>query len=427
VTGPTIEYERPWLYDKQLEAIFCPERFALIEAGTKSGKTVGCLAWLVEQAVLDGGPHKHYWWVAPVIRQANIFWRRLQAGLPPQFQYDKNETEKWIKLPNQATIWALSAERPDNLFGEDVYAAVIDEASRVRTDSWHAVRSTLTATRGPIRCIGNVKGKKNWFYHLARLAESGSPGMRYSRITCWDAIDAGVIELEEVEQARGILPEAIFKELYEAEPGDDGGNPFGMDHITSCVFLDDNGLPTQALPDTKPFVWGWDLAKAMNYTVGIALDRDGQVCRFERFQLPWEETFNRIIFATGRAPALVDETPGSAGDPLLERLRASGRYNFQGFKFNASSKQALMIGLAAAIQRREISYPAGTIVEELESFEYRYSVDRPEYVLYRASEGMHDDSVDALALAVYHRSACSSTQAAAVPFGATRPSHWTRI
>lgn len=27
-------YHRPWMYEKQLEALFCPERFAIVEAST---------------------------------------------------------------------------------------------------------------------------------------------------------------------------------------------------------------------------------------------------------------------------------------------------------------------------------------------------------------------------------------------------------
>ena len=38
---------------------------------------------------------------------------------------------------------------------------MIDEASRMKEDAWTAIQSTLTATRGPVRIIGNVKGEKN--------------------------------------------------------------------------------------------------------------------------------------------------------------------------------------------------------------------------------------------------------------------------
>ncbi|WP_177236910.1 hypothetical protein [Bradyrhizobium sp. Rc3b] len=68
-----------------------------------------------------------------------------------------------------------SAEKPDNLYREDVWACVMDEASRMREEAFHAVRSTLTATRGPIHIIGNVKGRKNWFYIGCRKAEAKEP------------------------------------------------------------------------------------------------------------------------------------------------------------------------------------------------------------------------------------------------------------
>ena len=50
---PQVEYERPRLYAKQEAAIFADTRYSVIEASTKSGKTVGCIVWLHEQAALD--------------------------------------------------------------------------------------------------------------------------------------------------------------------------------------------------------------------------------------------------------------------------------------------------------------------------------------------------------------------------------------
>jgi len=115
-------------------------------------------------------------------------------------------------------VWFKGADHADALFGEDVYAAVIDEATRVKEEAWHAVRSTLTATEGPIRIIGNVKGRRNWAYHLARKAQGGAPNMAYAKMTCHDAVQAGFLTTEEVDDARHQLPDAVFRELYMAEP-----------------------------------------------------------------------------------------------------------------------------------------------------------------------------------------------------------------
>ncbi len=222
------EYERPWLYPKQLEAMFCPKRYVFINASTKSGKTVSAMVWLTEQAML-GKEGRNYWWVSPILAQSRIAFRRLKQAIP-RILYTANETDCTLTLFNGAIIWFKGSDHPDSLYGEDVYAAVIDEASRCREESWHAVRSTLTATRGPIRVIGNVKGRKNWAYQMAMRAQAGEKDMAFFRITAYDAVEGGVLAADEIDDAQRVLPEAVFKELYLAEASDDEGNPTSGDH-----------------------------------------------------------------------------------------------------------------------------------------------------------------------------------------------------
>ena len=232
--APSCIYERPLLYPKQRDAIFHDARVGCVEASTKSGKTHGCLIWLTEQA-MQGRAGRNYWWVAPIFAQTEIAYRRLKRALPREV-YSSHDTRHTITLGNGAIIWFKSAEKPDSLYGEDVYAVVIDEASRVREDSWYAVRTTLTATRGPVRMIGNVKGTQNWFYRLARRAESGEPDMHYARITAYDAVEAGVLVDKEIEEARRELPDEVFRELYLTEPaGDAARKVLPWDMAQACV------------------------------------------------------------------------------------------------------------------------------------------------------------------------------------------------
>jgi hypothetical protein len=389
-----MHYERPVLYQKQRAAIFEPKdslgepaRFSLTEASTKTGKTVGCIAWLFEQA-LKGKAGQNYWWIAPVFGQAQIAFRRMKLAVPMDL-YQSTEVPPMITLVNGTIITFKSGEKPDGLYGEDVFAAVIDEASRMREEAWHALRSTLTATRGPARIIGNVKGRKNWFFALCRRAEAGEAGLSYHKLIAADAVNAGVLADEEVADARRILPDAVFRELYLAEPSDDGGNPFGLAAIARCV---------EPLAATTPAVWGWDLAKHIDWTVGVALDEYGRVCRFHRFQGSWDNTMEQIIAATGSTPALVDST--GVGDPIVEILQKRPGTRFEGYNFSSSSKQKLMEGLAVAIQKREVTFPDGPIRMELENFEYEYTRTGCRYT---APEGFHDDCVCSLALANQHR------------------------
>lgn len=382
-----VEYERPHLYPKQFAAIFDPHRYSLIEASTKAGKTSGCIAWIVEQA-LRGKAGDNYWWVAPVSEQAKIAFGRAQRAIPREY-FIAGQSPPRITLANGAVIWFKSADKPDSLYGDDVRAAVVDEASRMKEESWHAVRSTLTATRGHVRIIGNVKGRKNWFYRMCRQAEAGDPDMGFHRIQANDAVSAGVLDKAEIEDARRRYPDHVFKELYLAEASDDEGNPFSIEAIRRCI-----GPMSMA----RPIVYGWDFAKHVDWTVGIGLDKDGKVCRFHRFQTPWEETYARVIRESKGIPTLVDST--GVGDNILERLqRAPMGQKYEGYTFSPSSKQKLMEGLAFAIQSNEVTYPAGPIVVELEQFEYEI---RQTGIRYSAPSGAHDDCVCALALAVRH-------------------------
>jgi hypothetical protein len=133
------------------------------------------------------------------------------------------------------------------------------------------------------------------------------------------------------------------------------------------------------------------------------LDRQGVTTYFDRWQAPWEATIERVLAVIGLTPTLVDST--GAGDPVLESLQRKGRYKVArvyGYHFTAPSKQRLMEGLAVAIQRKAVRYPDDAppkrvTVAELETFEYIYSRTG---VHYSAPEGLHDDCVCALALAV---------------------------
>jgi phage FluMu gp28-like protein len=384
-----IEYERPPLYPKQLAAIYDPHRYSLIEASTKAGKTSGCIAWLLEQA-LKGQSGWNYWWVAPVSDQALIAFRRMMHALPADV-YTTNISLKTLTLLNGTVIWFKSGDKPNSLYGEDVYGVVVDEASRMKEDAYIAIRSTLTYTRAPIRIIGNVRGRKNWFYQLARRAEKegidGRPSeMGYHKIIAWDAVEAGVLDKKEIDDARDQMPELAWRELYLAEASDDGGNPFGLEHIRACI------KPLSTKPARS---WGWDFAKKRDYTVGIGLDEDGAVAKFERFHMvPWGETMNRVVALTGRAPALGDST--GVGDPIVENVQRQLGESFQGYHFTASSKQKLMEGLALAIQNRTVGFPDGPIVHELEQFEFQFTRTG---VAYSAPEGYYDDCVIALSLA----------------------------
>lgn len=411
-----IAYGGANLYPKQRAAIFDPARIVTIEASAKSGKTQGCLAWLLEEAIRNGKEGRSFWWCAPVFAQAEIGFRRLAQKLP-NGMYKQNKSTLTLTLVNGARIVFKSSDRPDDLFGEDVYAAVLDEASRMREESWHAIRSTLTATRGPARIIGNVRGRKNWFYRLSRLAESGAEGMAYHRITAYEAVEAGILDKDEIESARRdfarLGQESVFRQLYLAEAADDSDNPFGFAAIESCLIpgtvaaANADGEVRWTQPG-RPLAAGVDLAgrgainlnqagdpTSRDWTAILMLDRAGQTVHLERFRKGHSDTTEILAGQLKGVMALIDST--GTGDAIVETLQRRGDMRVQGYVFNERSRQDLLEGLGLAIGEGQVAFPDGPLREELESFELRYG---RRGVRWAVPESAHDDLVFALALAV---------------------------
>lgn len=411
----SITYRRPYLYPEQEAAIFDPVRYSLIEASTKAGKTVGCLAWIIEKS-LQGQPGWNYWWVAPVFSQAEIAFRRCWGYLAPiQKACKRNQSSMHILLPNGTRIWFKSGERPDDLYGEDVYAAVLDEASRMRQESWWAIRSTITYTEAPVRIIGNVRGRKNWFYQLARQAEDGTEGMAYHRITAYMAAKSGVLSNDEIDSARRDFERLgqmeVFRQLYEAEALDDATNPFGLAAIAECC------EQVTSYSVERSMYAGVDLAgrgainieqvgdaESRDWTAICAFDRHGHLTYMDRFRKPHRETMGQIVQVVGKTKVCIDST--GTGDALVEDLQRRGDMQVLGFTFSERSRQDLLEGLALAIQEGSLRWPdlrttdgRSSLRDELEAFEFVYT---PRGVRYQVQSGS-DDLVMALALAVKRR------------------------
>ena len=128
-TGATIdieeyllEFERPFLYEKQFQAIYDERRYSCIEASTKAGKTSGCIVWFTEKA-LHGKEGHNFWWVAPNSNQADIAFRfseihfaKFWSSLAPASRMRLKATFCEITEPIDSTIspndFPMFATRP---------------------------------------------------------------------------------------------------------------------------------------------------------------------------------------------------------------------------------------------------------------------------------------------------------------------------
>lgn len=396
-----INYTRPFLYPYQLQILNSEARFTVTIAATKIGKTASHIVWLFEQA-LNCKANQSVWWVAPTFQQAKIAYNRMKVQISDKSIFTANETNLIITLVTGAKIEFKTGEKPDNLYGDDVYAFVFDEFTRAREEAWHALRSTITSTGGHGKFIGNATSTNRWGYKLAMRAKGGQEkDYAYFKITAFDAAEAGMKTkdgrefIDEINSAKRDLPEYAFKALYLAEFGENGSNPFGLKFIALCCYPNISTAPS--------ICYGIDLARKVDWVSIIGLDKLGAVSHHHTFtKIGWQTTIDTIKMLPN-IPMAMDST--GVGDVVLSDVELV-QNQVEGYIFNQASKQLLMEGLAVAIQTRKIIIPddgdvingTGRIRHQLEQFEMEYTRTG---VRYTAPEGEHDDDVCALALAYY--------------------------
>ena len=365
-----IELPNPHINQKKI--LECDRRFIVVMCGRRFGKSELSQIMGIKEAITGG----QVAYITPTYKLAKAFFERLTIAIP----FKNNISNLKIYCPNNGSIEFFTGERLDNLRGRKFHLVIIDEAAFIPylEDGWNnSIRPTLTDYQGKAVFLSTPRGK-NFFYSM--FMKEGENDWRSFKFTTYDN---PYINHKEIEDAKIQLPKVVFEQEYLANPSENSANPFGNAFIRNCI------KPISGQPIV---CYGIDLAKSVDFTVIVGLDKGGNVAYFDRFQMDWhntKETIKRLPIA----PILADST--GVGDPILEDLIRDG-VNIQGLKFTNQSKQQLMEGLAQAIQQARIGYPDGIIVDELDIFEYQFTSNG---VRYSAPSGFHDDCVMALALA----------------------------
>lgn len=230
----------------QKDFLYCEKRFSVVEASTKAGKTQPHIFWLLMLALnadkiwtWDTTKDKDFWWVAPTYSQAEIAYKRMKSWVVHDTRFKIKHLH--ITTPLGSRISFKTADKPDSLYGEDVYGAVLDEFTRCKQDGYLALYSTLTATSGPLKMIGNYKGDNNWGAKKAKQARADDQ-YYYAKITAWQAVDAGILDRAIVEQAEKDLHPADFKALYLCEGSVDKQRLFQYDSILDLFSNESDGF-----------------------------------------------------------------------------------------------------------------------------------------------------------------------------------------
>ena len=374
-----------------------PARFRLVAAGRRWGKSIMCVHLAVEYALET--PDTTVWWVSPSYQQANSYgFDKMTPLLSPDVLADspKRSKPREIAIDNGSTISFRSADREDSLRGGGVDLLVIDEAGSIPERAWiEELRPTLSDTLGDMIAIGTPRGR-NWFYNWYERGQSPD----HSDVASFQVESAQSPHLpdSEVADAREDMPNRIFEQEYEAKFVDDAGGVFT--DVRSHV--EEYELPVEpASGDDTPeaYAIGVDFARTEDWTVVLALDKDGRVVAFERLRgTSWtriQSVIERLADEYSPNKVALDAT---RDNKIIQDLEEA-RVNVEPIPFSPKKKRQLIEDLITRMETDEITLPASApkLVNELEVFEY----DQTETgnVRYHAPAGMKDDCVDALALA----------------------------
>lgn len=379
----TIEVYLPEPHKYQQIILASTARFKVIMAGRRFGKSLISQSKATE-VMLDG---KDVAYMTPTYQLSKVFYDTMIRELPPNVVESSNKSDLTIKLITGGSISFFTGEKPDALRGRKFHLVIIDEASYIKDlkSAWNnAIRPTLTDYKGEAIFISTPRGKDFFNALYDRGQNKEQTDWESFRFTSYDN---PYIDPAEIEMAKSELPENAFRQEYLAVPSENVANPFGMDNIRKNLLT--------SLSPKPSIIYGIDLAKTTDFSVIVGLDEDGNMSHYDRFQLDWASTKDKIRALPRSVVKHIDST--GVGDVIVEELQKE-MSNIEGFKFTASSKPQLILSLIKSIEEGKIKY-IEAVVDELEAFEYKLGVSG--HVKYEAMVGFHDDKVIALALANY--------------------------
>ncbi len=216
---PTLRLRLPSLHPKQTEIEASDARFVIVVAGRRFGKTRYGVRKCVQVAASGGLA----WWIAPSYKLARPGWRAL-LRIARQIPGVKiNRSERLVEFPGGGEVQIRTGKDPDDLRGEGLAFAVLDEAAYMKSEVWfEAIRAALADQRGGALFISTPAGAVNW---LADLWEKAADDPDWERFR-YTTHDNPYIDELEIAAMRKELGSLLSAQEIDAEFLDEIGTVF---------------------------------------------------------------------------------------------------------------------------------------------------------------------------------------------------------
>ena len=190
------------------------QRWSVIIAHRRAGKTVACLMDTLARALKDKSGNARYAYIAPYYIQAkSVAWDYLKLFARPVLAAPPNESELRVDLINGARITLYGGDNGDRLRGLALDGVILDEFADMPPSLWGAVvRPALADRKGWATVIGTIKGRNQ----LWQLYDEADPEQWFRSVL--KASETGILEPNELSDLqRTMTPEAYAAEL-ECDP-----------------------------------------------------------------------------------------------------------------------------------------------------------------------------------------------------------------
>ena len=344
-----------------------------------------------------------YYYFAPTYSQGKkIIWDAMDRDgfkfldhFPKEIIKKKNDSDLKIELINGSVVQIVGTDNIDSIVGTNPIGCVFTEYALQKKEAWDLVRPILKENGGWAVFIFTPRGM-NHGWKILQIAKE-NPKEWYH-------------EVLSIENTKVLTNEDVEQEIREGMPRDLAEQEF------YCKFIEGAGAFFKGVDECidkevfeirldRKYQLGVDLAKVNDYTVITPFN-------LNTFQVGKQDRFNQIDYNLQKAKiemsyhkyakgkVWIDST--GVGEPIYDDLKERIKL-VEPFHFTENSRKDLLVNLQILLEQRKIKIPNDPIlIDELKSFRYELSEKGQGKVKICVPDGLHDDCVMSLALAVWN-------------------------
>lgn len=188
------------------------ERFAVLVAHRRFGKTVAAVNDLIRDALTIDLPNVRVAYIAPYLSQSKaVAWDYALEYTRDIPQIKVNHSELRIDFPNGARFRLFGADNYNAMRGLYFDAVVLDEMADFPASAWPTViRPAIVDRKGRATIIGTPKGK-NEFWEMYDYAKNHPEW--WCRM--FKASETDILDADELEEAKRTMGEDRYEQEFE--------------------------------------------------------------------------------------------------------------------------------------------------------------------------------------------------------------------